>query len=866
MTESGRRAPRITRGRWFSRLVCLILLFVPIGLIMAAWVTVNTGQWHGGREFRWLTFGVGVAAAFGPPIVLLGLARAGRASVLVACAALASSLVFALVLPRSSGTSAGYAVLDISGGGSSPVLAAPLVAWRNSRVGFAMHPRYDGAAPVDSIRLTIPEGARSAMLSVTQPESSLIGADGLATAADGVELVVMAWTGGSRQQIGRRYLRPADTMENHWTDWTLDLPANATALDVAVTKGPGESTSYYDSTLVAISFFSPLVWLAERGQALLQILTVLLPLLAAAHLLSSQLASRRRTALAKPWGEFVPLLVAIGGLLLIINILVAYWTGHTRYIFIWDQFNYWSLTSDLATIFRDEGFVAGFRKVSESLSAEYNLIPALPPAWLGALLQQVDGRSYVFLIANLYFVPACIAVYGLVRTMADQARYPGSGKRSGSLFLLTICAVGLYPVFLRVLLWGQPDIGGVVLIVAGILLLDSALRAMAGGAQCARGADLFSTGILLASVFLLLILFRRWYLFIALSLVLIAAAAALPALVGAPDSPRGPLRRLFTLVAGVVTFVAVCTPGFLLARISILAHYNYAGAYAAYARDWLSEFSFFPRSLGILPLIVTSAMLAVSLATPGSPRLKWLSFASAPMAVVLFWIVQRGFTYHHFYLLFVGLTVSTTYGLWILARRSAWPVAESFALAGSLLTLTWSFSGGHIAGEDWFSRIDLRPPRRSDIEELVRLGHFLGDAVSRGRQHPCVIGSNYTFSRETIANLWQVDDSAILRTLDRHLLVLPQVDTRDGAPTNFEMCELALVSEPVTLHLKSDMQRCVSLPAQDLLAHTGLGVSFHRRPESFTLQNGVTVRVFERIRATTGEEWTEFLQRFNAPH
>lgn len=841
------------------------LSIVGAGLLIGSFVAVKANFAFGVTHPLILGGFASLVAVLLMGLVLALLAPAGRAMAVMT----GGILLLALALTAfRQGTPMGSVAHKATLADGSPAMAAPLSAWGDGRQGFQMHPPYDGAATVDKLRFRRPFLTNSATLTATQPEWALFGADGAPTGGDGVEIVAVGVAGESRTELGRWTLRPAASAQRHWIDWTAQLPDGMTALEVSITRGPGASTTYHDSTFVAVSFGSSWSRLAERGQRLLRVLSVLLPLVAAGYLFIPHLRMMRWQRLASP--EAVRLALPIGGLVLAVNVFVAYWTTHGQYIYIWDHFGYWGLVRDLSDTLRQHGLSQALVKVIQSLRNEYNLVAALPPALFGAWLPDIDRRAYVTLLANLYYLPACLAVFWLARVMAFQSAPPGAGRGSVNLLPLVLCAVGLFPVFFKVVLWGQPDIGGVVLAVLAMLLLDAALRGIADGDTprwnpATLSATLFSQGVLLACVLLLLILFRRWYLFLAAALGLIGFAALLAMLVRAPGQRAERLRRSLTWLTGMGVFLLASVPAFLLDRIMVMLRYSYASAYAAYARDWPGELNFLGEYLGIVPLALALPLLAVGLITPAQRPLPWLALASAPLALALFWTVQRGLGQHHLCLVFLGVTVAMVHGVWLLDRRLVWPMADSFTVLAALLVLTIWTTGNDFTHPAGLPHADLLPPGRDDMAELLRLGHFVGDEMRGGQRRFCVLGSNYTLARDIVAGLWQVDKSPDLRDLERYSINLPQVDTRDGPPDAVKACDLVLVGEPVQTHLAANMQRCVTLPAEDLLRNEGIGAAFRLRPESFQLQNGVTVKVFDRARAITPEEWGEFLQRFNAP-
>jgi hypothetical protein len=69
--------------------------------------------------------------------------------------------------------------------------------------------------------------------------------------------------------------------------------------------------------------------------------------------------------------------------------------------------------------------------------------------------------------------------------------------------------------------------------------------------------------------------------------------------------------------------------------------------------------------------------------------------------------------------------------------------------------------------------------------------------------------------------------------------------------------EYVLVAVPIQYHLRPEDQRVVGLPAQALLMRRNIGKAFERLPESFVLDDDVTVYVFRKVSPITKEELSD---------
>ena len=92
--------------------------------------------------------------------------------------------------------------------------------------------------------------------------------------------------------------------------------------------------------------------------------------------------------------------------------------------------------------------------------------------------------------------------------------------------------------------------------------------------------------------------------------------------------------------------------------------------------------------------------------------------------------------------------------------------------------------------------------------------------------------------------------------LSRRLVVLGEVDSRDGAPSRgLAQCEIVLVGSPPQTHLGIENQLSVVLPAQDLISGKGIGVAYERFPVTFLLDQQTEVMVFRRMRPLEEAEY-----------
>jgi hypothetical protein len=67
-------------------------------------------------------------------------------------------------------------------------------------------------------------------------------------------------------------------------------------------------------------------------------------------------------------------------------------------------------------------------------------------------------------------------------------------------------------------------------------------------------------------------------------------------------------------------------------------------------------------------------------------------------------------------------------------------------------------------------------------------------------------------------------------------------------PRQFLDAAYVVVASPIQYHLRPEDQRVIGVFARELIQGTGIGRSFQRLPDEFTLEGGVTVSIFKKNR------------------
>lgn len=143
-----------------------------------------------------------------------------------------------------------------------------------------------------------------------------------------------------------------------------------------------------------------------------------------------------------------------------------------------------------------------------------------------------------------------------------------------------------------------------------------------------------------------------------------------------------------------------------------------------------------------------------------------------------------------------------------------------------------------------------------------QIGHWLSSAENSGKTF-CVIASSLEINQGIVPEVWQIDPALSESDFVGRLINLPEVDSRDGAPSKaLNRCDLALVGDPLQSHLPPGNQDNVRLVQEELMNGDGIGAAFERTPTVFEMGGKVRVLAYRRARAISDAEYHALVSRF----
>jgi hypothetical protein len=497
-----------------------------------------------------------------------------------------------------------------------------------------------------------------------------------------------------------------------------------------------------------------------------------------------------------------------------------------------------------------------------SAKEDYSWLPALAPGAALAMGAPYARWPYQLALIFFYAAPAYLALGVLAR---DLARGAGLGRLSPSpvavIALGALAAFAVYPTGMAITARGMPDIGGLVLFVASLRLAERLARILAlrPGHDALVAPLARRIALALALCLYAMFLFRRWYVFAAIGIIFMLAAEIAALAMARRATFRWRDAILCTALAALA-LLALAAP-VLVDWLPDPAAHDYVLIYAAYRKeaaisvaqilDWYG--------LGILALVLCVASLLWLSSDKG--RLLRLTCGSALVAALLFLRVQTPYI-HHVFLIAPAVCGTIGAGLLMLFARSR---AAALACAGALALFTLTPIVGSFAPAG-FAPTAGQPHRpRADLAELTRLKNWF-DGHAAPQHRVCALGSSYTFSDQLIQELWQLNPVAspfYPNPADRPDVVMAHVDTAEGGPVaGLKDCAMMLVGDPVQTHLVPQYQETIIVPASEMLAGAGIGAKYKRTGETFALENGVTVVVFERTEPLDDDDIAALIARW----
>lgn len=494
-----------------------------------------------------------------------------------------------------------------------------------------------------------------------------------------------------------------------------------------------------------------------------------------------------------------------------LNLATALYAFTSNTVYIWDNAGYWAIARNLAM---DE--VTGYKQIiavlESTLTEDYNYLLAYPIS----LIMRVFGTSrtvFLFSLSNLYTFPA---LWGFT-ALANTKRWSG------------LVLTSLFPMLGYTGLVGMVDVACAGMGIWAYAIYTSDKPATSRGIM---------TGALLVGTFLC----RRYFLFF-------AASFGLAVFVAKIFFDHKKWWDFLALCCSTALCGITFTLRFLLDKV---LEPDYGDLYSAYSLGLKTDFLSFCRYFGLVLLILFLIAALVDMARKEDRFKITLGLVQIAACFIAFVQVQSHGQQH----LLMYLPPIAFVALNSLVRA---PQYMSAFLAIS--TAVYCFfpklqptSIQDLDTPDLFPSFHFYGPKRSDMEELLRLADYL-DSLSRLEEKTAVVlSSSFTLNLESVASLrasMDLPEPKVKTILQYH----GTVDKRDSFNWNTAFADYLVVGDPPQTHLGEENQQVLTILVEHILAGTGPGKAYTELAPTFHLANGVTVRIFRRIRPWYLEEY-----------
>jgi hypothetical protein len=538
-------------------------------------------------------------------------------------------------------------------------------------------------------------------------------------------------------------------------------------------------------------------------------------------------------------------------LLLAVNVAAVYFIRQEKYIYFWDYSGYWNMYKEAGDLFRNNPLKALGMMIGTVRNDDYNLLPLLLLMPFNLLFGK-ERLPYILSVINVYAIPVTILFFHISRKIIETVM-PAYRPGLVSLPVIATLAIVLLPNFWSPILYGYPDVAGVVFICCVILIY---LKKPFEELEAPR---LFALGVLLC----LMIMTRRWYAYWVVSFFL---AVTTEGFIFHLRKDGLNLRNYAALAKNVcivglvaVSFFFLCaTPA---AKRMLLT--DYADIYSAYRRGPVVKAL---KTLGPLVCSLVLAGFFLSILKGKTARLAIFVFVQLIAAFLLFVRVQN-FSSQHYYILVPGIAILISLFVVNTVTYLKSGILKAAFIGAFIGALAVNFSFVFIpetsrAAEacvrspwltDLFSARRHYPLRRNDIAQIKNVVQTLGEL---DKNVPgslfYIVASSYILNDDIIRNACTDD-----RELRSHILRTHHVDRRDGFPTVFFNARYVVVADPVQYHLRPADQRVIGMLADRIAGGAGFGAAYKKLPFEFTLDGNVKVHIYERQRPVRDEEIAE---------
>lgn len=515
---------------------------------------------------------------------------------------------------------------------------------------------------------------------------------------------------------------------------------------------------------------------------------------------------------------------------------VHLYVSSERFFYFWDYSNYANQTGDLALAAK-QSLREAWRLFRSSFTDDYNklfCLPLLP-------FMVVFGESrlvYVTAYALVYIAP-----FSLVMGWIAAKIIPANPR---AVFWSTTFVTLLLPATWTSALRGYPDIRAAALEALALLiyLYDITLKAL-------------WRIVLMALLLAMATPFRRHYAYTTAAFTATVALQGIVALFSElKRSSDQAWRNLMRYVARLALLVGsiICFSPVLLYKLVVFRQ-DYRALYASYEepawtvlRYYGEYFGWLPSGLAILGLIAGSR--SGRLMRSGVFVLGMFGVISLMTWTLL--AKQTGITFSTHFLFWMALGLSFCFwALWLSWRGNIRLIA-----VGALgLVLAMNFAaqlapiGDYTGPLRSLLAVNKAPLVRNDMGEFARLIDFLRKLTPK-KQSIFVAAASGVLNQDLIVDaerqLYGIENATL------NVVWSPEIDSRNKYPLEgLLQAKFVVVASPFQYSVRPEVQQVVQIGYDAFSEDWNLAQDFAPLPSHFTLDEGLSVRLYQRRRPTS---------------
>lgn len=542
----------------------------------------------------------------------------------------------------------------------------------------------------------------------------------------------------------------------------------------------------------------------------------------------------------RPWIYLrrYPDLFCLTGLVTIAILLTTLYISQEQYFYFWDYTHYSERVSQLVSKLRISPLKA-LENFVDYLGDDYTQIPSMPLISF-ALVFGHSRLAFILSLALVYVVSFC-STMGAIATQVIVAK-------ARPVFWVTAYLSILVPVTWTSILRGYPDLGGASLMGLAMLLYwrDPQLRPRHRIVQ-------------LAAILAIAVWFRRPFAYSVRAFFATLLIEAVVAYLG--DRLQNPKAAGRTLRTSCLKLLKLGGWFLLFSPVLVfkVLFVDYRTLYASYELSVLEGLQYYVREFGILTCALAVLGYGFGAWVQDIRYREYRVLGIWGILSITQWIFlakQNGahYTVHFSPFIIVGLVLlvfSTAHILKNLGRTRIFLALTGLSLAVFNLWSGLTTYGNRIDGLRPLFAAAKPPLFRTDYAEFADLVGFLRNisaAQPPDQQNIYVAASSQTLTSDALLagdrQLYPQSQLKVLRTSN--------IDSRDVYPLNGLMkAHFVVVAVPVQYHIRPEEQKVVRVVVDTFQQNEPLSRDFQPLARVFTLENGVQVKVYQRIRASS---------------